>query len=61
MACWARGYAIAEEILGEVALGNRHACFQAWSEPRAWEACPTAKKQEPGPLPSPLAGYLPPS
>lgn len=51
---------IAEEILGDVALGNRHACLQAWREPRAWEACPTAKKQELDSLPSPLAGPLPP-
>lgn len=61
MACWARSYAVAEEILGGVALGNRHACLKAWSEPRAREACPTAEKQELGPLPSPLAGHLPPS
>lgn len=60
MACWARSCVIAKEILGDVALGNRHACLQAWREPRAWEACPTAKKQVLVPLPLPLAGHLPP-
>lgn len=40
-----------ELILREVALGDRHACLKAWSGPRPWETCPSAKNQDLGLLP----------